>query len=94
MANWIRVASGVSAGNISMNVDIGIQSVTRTSNSNVRVVYGVRFSMATYNWTSNSVAAFCPKGGSRYYAFNSGSGANRTSSGTWYYANTTGSTTT
>lgn len=92
MANWIRVASGVSAGNISMNVDIGIQSVTRTSNSNVRVVYGVRFAMATYNWTSNSVAAFCPKGGSRYYAFNSGNGASHTSSGTWYYAYTDGKT--
>lgn len=92
MANWTRVASGVSAGNISMNVDIGIQSVTRTSNSNVRVVYGVRFAMANYNWTSNSVAAFCPKGGSRYYAFNSGNGTSHTSSGTWYYAYTDGKT--
>ena len=86
MANWIRVANGSTAGNISMNVDIGIQSVTRTSNSNVRVVYGVRFSMATSTYTYNSVAAFCPKGGSRYYAFNHSSG--HTSSGTWYYAYT------
>ena len=92
MANWIRVANGSTAGNISMNVDIGIQSVTRTSNSNVRVVYGVRFSMATSTYTYNSVAAFCPKGGSRYYAFKNGSG--HTNSGTWYYANTSGSTTT
>lgn len=92
MANWTRVANGSTAGNISMNVDIGIQSVTRTSNSNVRVVYGVRFSMATSTYTYNSVAAFCPKDGGRYYAFKSGSG--HTSSGTWYYANTSGSTTT
>ena len=92
MANWIRVANGSTAGNISMNVDIGIQSVTRTSNSNVRVVYGVRFAMATSTYTYNSVAAFCPKGGSRYYAFNSGRGANHTSSGTWYYAYTDGKT--
>lgn len=95
MATWNRVASGSTAGNIPMNVEIGIQSVTRTSNTNVKVVYGVRFAMATYNWTSNSVAAFCPKdSGNRYYAFNSGSGASHTNSGTWYYANTTGSTTT
>lgn len=92
MANWTRVANGSTAGNISMNVDIGIQSVTRTSNTNVRVVYGVRFAMATSTYTYNSVAAFCPKGGSRYYAFKNGSG--HTSSGTWYYANTSGSTTT
>lgn len=93
MANWTRVANGSTAGNISMNVDIGIQSVTRTSNSNVRVVYGVRFSMATDVYTYNSVAAFCPKdSGNRYYAFKNGSG--HTSSGTWYYANTSGGTTT
>lgn len=95
MATWNRVASGSTAGNIPMNVEIGIQSVTRTSNTNVKVVYGVRFAMATYTWTSNSVAAFCPKdSGNRYYAFNSGGGARHTSEGTWYYANTTGSTTT
>lgn len=93
MATWNRVANGSTAGNISMNVDIGIQSVTRTSNSNVRVVYGVRFSMATDVYTYNSVAAFCPKdSGNRYYAFKNGSG--HTSSGTWYYANTSGGTTT
>ena len=51
MATWNRVASGSTAGNISMNVDIGIQSVTRTSNTNVRVVYGVRFAMATSTYT-------------------------------------------
>lgn len=91
MANWTRVANGSTAGNISMNVDIGIQSVTRTSNSNVRVVYGVRFSMATDVYTYNSVAAFCPKdSGNRYYAFKNGSG--HTSSGTWYYAYTDGKT--
>lgn len=91
MANWTRVANGSTAGNISMNVDIGIQSVTRTSNSNVRVVYGVRFSMATSTYTYNSVAAFCPKNsGNRYYAFKNGSG--HTSSGTWYYAYTDGKT--
>ena len=94
MANWIRVANGSTAGNISMNVDIGIQSVTRTSNSNVRVVYGVRFAMATSTYTKNSVAAFCPKGGSRYYAFNSSNGAHHTVKNTWYYANTSGATTT
>ena len=92
MATWNRVANGSTAGNISMNVDIGIQSVTRTSNSNVRVVYGVRFAMATNTYTYNSVAAFCPKDGGRYYAFKSGSG--HTSGGTWYYANTSGGTTT
>ena len=91
MANWTRVANGSTAGNISMNVDIGIQSVTRTSNTNVRVVYGVRFAMATSTYTYNSVAAFCPKdSGNRYYAFKSGSG--HTSSGTWYYAYTDGKT--
>lgn len=91
MATWNRVANGSTAGNISMNVDIGIQSVTRTSNSNVRVVYGVRFSMATDVYTYNSVAAFCPKdSGNRYYAFKNGSG--HTSSGTWYYAYTDGKT--
>ena len=94
MANWTRVASGVNAGNIPMNVDIGIQSVTRTSNSNVRVVYGVRFAMASNYYTSNSVAAFCPSGGSRYFAFNSFSGRYNTLGDTWYYANTSGETTT
>ena len=93
MANWTRVDNGSTAGNISMNVDIGIQSVTRTSNTNVRVVYGVRFAMATSTYTYNSIAAFCPKdSGNRYYAFKNGSG--HTASGTWYYANTSGSTTT
>lgn len=92
MITWNRVASGSTAGNISMNVEIGIQSVTRTSNSNVRVVYGVRFAMATSVYTYNSVAAFCPKGGTRYYAFNSGGGRYHTDSGTWYYAYTDGKT--
>lgn len=92
MATWNRVATGSSAGNITMNVDIGIQSVTRTSNTNVRVVYGVRFTMYSSTYTYNSVAAFCPAGGSRYYAFKNGNG--HTVSGTYYYANTSGSTTT
>lgn len=93
MANWTRVANGSTAGNISMNVDIGIQSVTRTSNTNVRVVYGVRFAMATSTYTYNNVAAFCPKGGTRYYAFG-GNGSSHTNSGTWYYANKTSVSTT
>ena len=38
MATWNRVASGSTAGNIPMNGEIGIQSVTRTSNTNVKVV--------------------------------------------------------
>ena len=94
MATWNRLVSGSTAGNASLNIDYAIASVTRTSNTNVRVVYGIRFSMATSTYTYNSIAAFCPKGGSRYYAFNSGSGASHTSSGTYYYANTSGSTTT
>lgn len=94
MATWTRVKSGSTAGNISMNVDIGIQSVTRTSNSNVRVVYGVRFTMATGTYTYNNVAAFCPKdSGTRYYAFG-GNGKSHTTSGTWYYANSTSISTT
>ena len=89
MATWNRVANGSTAGNISMNVDIGIQSVTRTSNSNVRVVYGVRFAMATNTYTYNNIAAFCPKdSGNRYYAFG-GNGSSHTNIGTWYYANST-----
>jgi hypothetical protein len=77
-----------------MNIDIGIQSVTRTSNSNVRVVYGVRFIMASNNYTYNNVAAFCPKdSGNRYYAFG-GNGKAHTNSGTWYYANSTSVSTT
>ena len=94
MATWTRVANGSTAGNISMNVDIGIQSVTRTSNSNVSVVYGVRFIMASNNYTYNNVAAFCPKdSGNRYYAFG-GNGKSHTNSGTWYYANSTSVSTT
>lgn len=93
MAKWNRVATDSTAGNISMNVEIGIKSVTRTSNTNVKVIYGVRFAMSSATYTYNSVAAFCPKNsGNRYYAFNHSSG--HTSSGTWYYANTTGDTTT
>lgn len=85
---WTRVANGSNAGNISMNVDIGIQSVTRTSNTNVRVVYGVRFIMATDVYTYNNIAAFCPKDGTRYYAFG-GDGRSHTVAGTYYYANKT-----
>lgn len=86
MADWRRVATGTSAwGNIAMNIDIGIASVTRTSNTNVRVVYGIRFQPA--QWTYNAVCAWCPAGGTRYYAFNSYSGAYHTNTGTWYYAN-------
>ena len=94
MATWTRVANGSTAGNISMNVDIGIQSVTRTSNSNVRVVYGVRFTMATSTYTYNNIAAFCPKdSGNKYYAFG-GNGGSHTNKGTWYYANKTSVSTT
>lgn len=94
MATWTRVANGSTAGNVSMNIDIGIQSVTRTSNSNVRVVYGVRFSMASNNYTYNNIAAFCPKdSGNKYYAFG-GNGKAHTNSGTWYYANSTSISTT
>ena len=93
MATWNRVASGSTAGNISMNVDIGIQSVTRTSNTNVRVVYGVRFIMATIYYTYNNIAAFCPKDGTRYYAFG-GNGGSHTVEGTYYYANKTSVSTT
>ena len=93
MATWDRVASGSTAGNISMNVDIGIQSITRTSNTNVRVVYGVRFIMATEYYTYNNIAAFCPKDGTRYYAFG-GNGGSHTVAGTYYYANKTSVSTT
>lgn len=94
MATWNRLVSGSTAGNVSLNIDYAIQSVTRTSNTNVRVVYGIRFSMATSTWTYNSIAAFTPAGGTRRYAFNSSSGSYHTNSGTYYYANTSGSTTT
>ena len=93
MATWNRVASGSTAGNISMNVDIGIQSVKRTSNTNVRVVYGVRFIMATIYYTYNNIAAFCPKDGTKYYAFG-GNGGSHTVEGTYYYANKTSVSTT
>ena len=93
MATWTRVATGSNAGNISMNVDIGIQSVTRTSNTNVRVVYGVRFIMANDYYTYNNIAAFCPKDGTRYYAFG-GNGGSHTVAGTYYYANKTSVSTT
>ena len=93
MATWTRVATGSNAGNISMNVDIGIQSVTRTSNTNVRVVYGVRFIMANDYYTYNNIAAFCPKDGTRYYAFG-GNGSSHTVAGTYYYANKTSVSTT
>lgn len=94
MATWKRLVSNSTAGNISLNIDYAIQSVTRTSNTNVRVVYGIRFSMATSRYTYNSIAAFTPAGGTRRYAFNSDSGSYHTKSGTYYYANTTGNTTT
>ena len=90
---WTRVANGSNAGNISMNVDIGIQSVTRTSNTNVRVVYGVRFIMSTDVYTYNNIAAFCPKDGTRYYAFG-GNGSSHTVAGKYYYANKTSVSTT
>ena len=93
MATWTRVATGSNAGNISMNVDIGIRSVTRTSNTNVRVVYGVRFIMANEYYTYNNIAAFCPKDGTRYYAFG-GNGGSHTVAGTYYYANKTSVSTT
>lgn len=94
MATWNRLVSGSTAGNISLNIDYAIVGVQRTSNTNVRVTYGIRFSMATSTWTSNSIAAFTPAGGTRRFAFNSGSGGSHTNKGTYYYANTTGSTTT
>lgn len=92
MATWNRLVSGSTAGNVSLNIDYAVTSVTRTSNTNVKVTYGIRFSMATSTYTYNSIAAFCPAGGTRYYAFNHSSG--HTNKGTYYYANTSGSTTT
>ena len=94
MATWNRLVSGSTAGNISMNVDYAVTSVTRTSNTNVRVTYGIRFSMSSNTYTYNSVAAFTPSGGTRRFAFNSSSCSYHTNKGTYYYANTTGSTTT
>lgn len=91
---WNRLVSGSTDGNISLDIDYSITSCARTSNTNVRVTYGIRFSMSTNVYTYNSIAAFCPSGGSRYYAFNSGTGRYHTDKGTYYYANTSGSTTT
>lgn len=90
---WTRLVSGSTAGNVSLNIDVNVTSVERTSNTNVKVKYGVRFSMATNTYTYNSIAAFIPAGGTRRYAF-VGSSSTHISSGTYYYANTTGNTTT
>lgn len=87
---WTRLVSGSTAGNVSLNIDYNVTGCWRTSNTNVRVTFGIRFAMATSTYTYNSIAAFI--GGTRYYAFNYNSG--HTNAGTWYYANTSGSTTT
>ena len=73
-----------------MNIDV-YTSVTRTSNTNVRVTYGIRFTMYGSTWTQNGIAAFCPSGGTRYYAKKSGT---QSASGTYYYANSTSDSTT
>lgn len=93
MATWKSLKKGSTAGNISMDIEYGIASVTRTSNTNVKVVYGIRFKQSGSSYTYNNVAAFCPSGGTRYYAFG-GNGSSHTSSGTWYYANKTSVSTT
>ena len=92
MATWYSLKKGSTAGNISMDVEYGITSVERTSTTNVKVTYGIRFKQSSSNYTYNSVAAFIPKDGTRRYAFNSNSGGSHTSSGTWYYAYTDGKT--
>lgn len=92
MATWYSLKKGSTAGNISLDIEYGITSVTRTSTTNVKVVYGIRFKQSGSTYTYNSIAAFIPKDGTRRYAFNSGSGSNHTSSGTWYYAYTDGKT--
>lgn len=93
MATWNRLVNNSNAGNVSLNIDYAVTNVNRSGNT-VSFNYGIRFSMATSTWTSNNIAAFCPSGGTRYTAFNSGSGKNHTSKGTYYYANTSGATTT
>ena len=93
MATWNRLVNSSSAGNVKLNIDYAVTNVNRSGNT-VTFNYGVRFSMATSTYTYNNIAAFCPSGGTRYTAFNSGSGSRHTTKGTYYYANTSGATTT
>lgn len=92
MANWNRLVTSSTAGNVTLNIDYAITNVKRSGNT-VTFNYGIRFIMADY-WTYNSIAAFCPAGGTLYYAFGSAGGTYHTDSGVYYYANTTGNTTT
>jgi len=91
MANWNRVASNNTSGNVPLDIDVGIESVQRLDNNHVRVKYGVRFKQSGGKYTYNSIGAFCPKGGERFLAFKNGS---RTQANTWYYANRGNSTST
>ena len=91
---WVRLVSNSSAGNVKMNIDYYVQSVTRTSNTNVRVVYGIRFKQVS-SWTQNSVACWTPAGGTRRWAFNNSSGStSHTDSSRYYLANTGNGTST
>lgn len=82
---WARWITGSTAGNITMDIDINVTSVTRTSNTNVRVTFGIRF--IPYQWTYNSICAFIPSGGTRKWAFRSYDGKYHTETRGYYYAN-------
>lgn len=83
MATWVNEVTTSSGGNISLIISGGYAGVWRNGSS-IGFSYGVRFTMSSSTYTYNSIAAFV--GGTRYYAFNSGSGASHTTKGTWYYA--------
>lgn len=87
MATWNRLVSSSSAGNVSMNIDYAVTNVSRSGNT-VTFNYGIRFTMAGNSYTYNNIAAFCPKDGTRYYAFG-GNGSSHTNKGTYYYASST-----
>lgn len=90
---WTSLVKDSTAGNVKLNIDYNIVSAERTSNTNVKVTFGIRFSMSTNTYTENSIAAFVD--GAIKWAFNSNSGASHTNKGTYYYAtNSTGTHTT
>ena len=91
---WTRLVSNSNAGNISLDIDYNLASVVRTSNSNVQVTLGIRCKSSNgHTWTQNSICAWIPAGGTRYYMFNSGSGSKKIDPKKYYYANTGNGTT-
>ena len=85
MATWVNEVTTSQGGNISMKVQGGYGTVSR-SGSWVSFSYGTRFTPnpdASSTWTYNSVCAIV--GGKNYYAMKNGNNVH-TQKNEWIYA--------